>query len=237
MYSFIIVVCILGAFILLNTYPKQNSEQPISEVPPISSQINSTKYTDGKTEVAADFNLQERTVTFTHPSLGTTTLPEAISASGARYASQDETTVFWEHQGELIITSQGKDIFKGKVVSSDFSEVHSELIDNTWVWQKTQMSDDSIITPNQATAFSLTFTEDGQVSGTTDCNSFRASYTADKNTITLSQLASTMMFCENSQESIFTKELSNVSGYMINDAGDLILSLAIDSGEMHFIKQ
>ena len=53
---------------------------------------------------------------FTHPILGTVTLPIARSASGARYANEDESLVFWEHQEEVTITKNNQQIFQGKFV-------------------------------------------------------------------------------------------------------------------------
>src|SRR6056297_1530724 len=35
-----------------------------------------------------------------------------ISASGARYANDDETVVFWEHQGEAMVEIDGKTMYQ-----------------------------------------------------------------------------------------------------------------------------
>jgi len=35
-----------------------------------------------------------------------------ISASGARYANNDETVVFWEHQGEAMVEIDGKIMYQ-----------------------------------------------------------------------------------------------------------------------------
>lgn len=81
----------------------------------IAKQV-SVSYSNGTDSVKASFDNKKGTVTFTHPSLGTVTLPQAISGSGARYANQDETIVFWEHQGEATITKNGAEVFKGLLV-------------------------------------------------------------------------------------------------------------------------
>lgn len=70
-------------------------------------------YSDGVTTVDAVFDISADTVTFTHPSVGTVTLSQAISGSGARYANEDESIVFWEHQNEATISHNGEDIFTG----------------------------------------------------------------------------------------------------------------------------
>jgi membrane-bound inhibitor of C-type lysozyme len=42
-------------------------------------------------------------------------LKKAISASGARYASEDEKVIFWEHQGKAMIEIDGKKLFENCV--------------------------------------------------------------------------------------------------------------------------
>ena len=82
-------------------------------------------YSDGTTVVTASFDNENGTVTFTHPSVGTVTLPQALSASGARYANEDESIVFWEHQGEVTITVGGETVFHGPKDGEEHPE-HSE---------------------------------------------------------------------------------------------------------------
>lgn len=36
-----------------------------------------------------------------------------ISASGARYANNDETVIFWEHQGEAMVEINGEMVYQG----------------------------------------------------------------------------------------------------------------------------
>ena len=76
-------------------------------------------YADGSITVAATYDKDEETVTFAYNSLGTVTLPRAVSASGARYATLDESIVFWEHQGEATISQGGKVVFQGRIRSPE----------------------------------------------------------------------------------------------------------------------
>ena len=39
-------------------------------------------------------------------------LNRVVSASGARYANDDETVVFWEHQGKASVEVDGETIYK-----------------------------------------------------------------------------------------------------------------------------
>ncbi|MBW2206432.1 MAG: MliC family protein [Deltaproteobacteria bacterium] len=64
----------------------------------------------------ASFDTKANTVTITLPSGNETTLPRAISGSGARYSNERET--FWEHHGEASYWIGGKRVFQGKVEES-----------------------------------------------------------------------------------------------------------------------
>lgn len=203
-----------------------------------SSNTVSASYTDGTTMVDAMFDTDADTVTFTHVSVGTVTLPSAVSASGARYTNEDESIVFWEHQNEATITKDGEDVFKGLKTPVEPSRGPAPApVLGTWIWERTTMNDGAVITPNKTDAFTITFTEDGRVSGTTDCNNFSGSYTQPApEQITFSPLASTKMFCEGSQETEFTSKLQDVIGYVVSFT-ELSLNIKYDSGDMQFRKQ
>jgi len=40
------------------------------------------------------------------------TVNRVISASGARYANNNETIIFWEHQGEVMVEINGEKIYQ-----------------------------------------------------------------------------------------------------------------------------
>lgn len=195
-----------------------------------ASRIVSVSYYDGTTEVKASFNNMNETVTFSHEAVGKVTLPRAISASGARYANADESIVFWEHQGEAIIIKDDTTVFQGPIKNS--------LTGPTWIWEQTMMNDDSVVVPRETGAFTLKFFSDGRVSGTTDCNNFSGSYeTGNNGAISFIEFASTLMFCEGSQENEFVTAVSNSDHYLMDDSGNLVLLIRFDSGEVRFRRQ
>ncbi len=228
----ILVVALLGIKFLA----------PTIETPTPAS--TAATFSDGTTHVDASFDNEAHTVTFTHEATGEITLPQAVSASGARYANEDESIVFWEHQGEVTITKDDETVFQGDVQEdvetpeepSATVATPAELV-GTWEWQKTEMNDDSEVVPTEAGAFTLTFAQDGRVSGTTDCNNYMGSVTVDGSSLSFGQLASTMMYCEGSQESVFTRALMDVATYVFDAEGNLVLNIKFDSGNMHFVKQ
>lgn len=128
----------------------------------------------------------------------------------------------------------GNNLQENNIVVDD---MFPSVVSNVWKWQGIIMSDDTTIVPAKPDVFTLTFTEDGQVSGTTDCNSFSGTYTVgEEGLVTWGAFASTQMFCENSQESVFLDKIANVDRIFFDEAGNLILLLKFDSGAIVFSK-
>lgn len=225
------IVIILLVVIAIAALLKQDTvtNEDVDIVPSTSAMFTSESET-----IETFFDNTNNTVTFTQSDIGTVTLQQVVSASGARYANADESIVFWEHQGEVTITHNGIEVFKGLPIT-EASEVSSLM--GTWVWKSSVLGDDSVLIPEKVDAFTLTFTQEGQVSGTTDCNSMTGTYQqANPDQITFGPLATTRMFCENSQETLFAEELSNVSGYIVS-FDTLTLSLKDGMGHMNFTRQ
>ncbi len=103
----------------------------------------------------------------------------------------------------------------------------------TWSWEKTVMNDDTVVTPKKADVFLVTLDEDGTVKGKTDCNNFSGSYQIGSDgVITFGPLASTKMFCENSQEADFVGPISKVKNYSLDTSGNGKLLLYFNEGLM-----
>lgn len=154
-------------------------------------------------------------------------LEQSISASGAKYESTDGSVVFWEHQGEASLTVNGEPVYTEAKLLSNTKDTPSISLENTkWQWKETIYSNVEEVTPKQSDAFTLAFMKDGRFAATTDCNNLMGSYVSPSaEGITFSQMASTMMFCEDSQEIVFSQMLAEVSDYQVNDSGQLVLTL------------
>lgn len=100
----------------------------------------------------------------------------------------------------------------------------------SWKWVRTLTSNGTIIAPIAKDAFTLSFKKDGSFAMTTDCNSVGGKYVVGKNSINFKDMFATKMFCENSQESVFSAQLADVSAYQFTSKGELILELKNDSG-------
>lgn len=113
----------------------------------------------------------------------------------------------------------------GEAVQNFEGEANPEqmtLTMNPWRWIR---SDYEAVSsePKKPEAFSLTFLEEGTVQITTDCNTMSAQYTTDKGTLVLSQLISTLMYCDDSQENEFSGMLSKTTSYSFSTKGELLL--------------
>lgn len=123
-----------------------------------------------------------------------------------------------------------------QVIDNKLKEINipSQLTNRVWKWVNTKINNDEIITPKKSDAFSINLKDDGSVDGTTDCNNFFGKYEISGNKISFGELGSTLMFCDGSQENIFTKSLSEIESYFISENNNLILQLKMDTGSMIF---
>jgi heat shock protein HslJ len=90
-----------------------------------------------------------------------------------------------------------------------------------WIWDKSDK-------------FVLSFKTDKTFSVKTDCNSVGGEYILNGKKLSFVKMISTKMYCENSQEQVFTKYLSDVESYSFNSKGWLTFNLKASSGTMIF---
>lgn len=201
-------------------------------------------------EVPASFGASS--VTFTSKTLGTMTLPQAMSASGARYANADESIVFWNKGDSVFITQNGTIIFngttmpahpdvtqvpKGKLPAGSQAPGDPKALIGTWVWNKTTITSGAVL-PNKPGVFAVTFTADGRVSGKTDCNGFGGEYTVGSDgIIKFGPFMSTLMYCEGSQENVFNGDMSKVTRYQLESPTHLMLYFDNGASALHFTKK
>lgn len=108
------------------------------------------------------------------------------------------------------------------------------LVGTVWQWIETQYSDDSTVTAEDPSRYTITFHPDGTLEAQVDCNRGRGAYTVDSPMLTLGPLATTRMGCPpDSQADVFQQGLESVNSYVF-DGDNLALSLALDTGIMFF---
>lgn len=90
------------------------------------------------------------------------------------------------------------------------------------------------VKPRKVDAFKLTFQENQAVSIATDCNMVSGTYTLSGNRIVFNPGATTLMFCEDSQEQEFLQMLGEAETYAFTGKGELVLELKDDKGSIIF---
>jgi heat shock protein HslJ len=104
----------------------------------------------------------------------------------------------------------------------------------TWVWMHALYNDGREIVPANPKSFTITFAPDGAFSVTTDCNNAGGAYAVSDNMITLTDIFSTLMYCEGSQEAEFLGLLRDTQAFHFTSKGELLLDLKYDSGTVVF---
>ncbi len=118
----------------------------------------------------------------------------------------------------------------GQVVEDFEGEVDINRLNLTmkkWQWVETIYSDSYGVKPKKPEEFYLDFNTNGKISVNTDCNNGFGTYSADnsKKSLNFGPIATTLMFCVDSQESDFVSDLSKVESYEFTKKAELILKL------------
>lgn len=140
--------------------------------------------------------------------------------------------------GKSVLLKLDPDTLQFGVVERDFEgeadPSRMSLTMKEWTWTSALYSDGRQIEPRQPDIFTLSFTEDGRFSATTDCNQISGGYEAVGQSISFEKIATTRMFCEGSQEAEFIALLGNIQLYRFTSRGELIFDLKFDSGTAVF---
>lgn len=100
---------------------------------------------------------------------------------------------------------------------------NQSLESKKWVWVKASSADGSNLIFKKPEAFTITFNKDKTFSATTDCNGIGGKYEKTVKALSFSEMVSTEMFCEGSNEADFSQILLGTSAYTINKSGELIM--------------
>lgn len=103
-----------------------------------------------------------------------------------------------------------------------------------WVWINALYNDERTVTPKKPGAFTITFKNDGTFFATTDCNGLSGKFAREQGSIAFGPIASTLMFCEDSQEKVFSELIRDTSAFHFTSKGELIFDLKFDSGNVTF---
>lgn len=230
----LIALAFVGGFLWFSKKPAEAPSPSVSSIEQVFENEESGE------SVTVSFNSDD-TATVHGAGYENVLLVRVISGSGARYANEEIDLELWNKGDAITLSHKGEAIFIGSVPSdpSEPDPLTIELLTaNPWVWQKTVMNSGEIVTPNKAEAFTLTFTARNIISGTTDCNNFSGTYSLKEDgALSFGPIASTKMFCEDSQEMEFNRMVTDSNHAFISLTGELVLALPYDSGSVIFVKQ
>ncbi len=118
-------------------------------------------------------------------------------------------------------------------ISSTVSQERQTLV-GSWVWHRTTYQDGSVAQAPIGT-FVLTFSADGNVTSTTDCNQLSGSYVVNGEVLSFKPFAMTKKYCEGSKDAVYAKDLSLATSYTIVD-DELRIMMNRDVGVMVFTR-
>lgn len=113
-------------------------------------------------------------------------------------------------------------------------ESSSELVGPIWEWQEFLGGDDSVVTPDDPSRYTIQFSEDGSVGIQADCNRAFGTYEEDGGSLRIQVGGVTRAACPpESLSDQFLEDLGYVRTYVIEDE-ELYLNLMADAGDMRF---
>jgi heat shock protein HslJ len=246
-YIFIVVIIVLVFFII---FQKIQNRKDINQ----DAQIFTNLLEESEYDMVSTVFLKD-SVIVSSEQIGSVILQrQENNSEGQEVYSNEAITLVRSSEDKISLTFEdGIVVFQGELQNIQENNIFENNIDfglddiegvtgqyleditsGIWQWEQTQMNNDDVFTPNIPGVFTLNFTEEGLISGTTDCNSFAGSFALDDTRIQINELAVTRMFCENSQESQFIDMIQNAQYVFFTEGGELVLLLPYDSGSVIF---
>lgn len=116
--------------------------------------------------------------------------------------------------GEEVLCDCGK---------SNSSQSSDEFVGVKWYLERAYDNEGEAAFFRARDAFAISFTENGDLFGLTDCNNFSAKFEKDGNNISFGPFLSTEMYCEGSEEDAFKNSLAAVEEFTLDGGDKLIL--------------
>lgn len=137
-----------------------------------------------------------------------------IDQQAAAFTTSLLATTHYELAGNLLM------LYQGDVAGITMIDQGNSLAKTSWNVTAYNNGNQAVVSMIPETVVSMTFGDDGTVSGNSGCNSFTGQYAPSGSNITVSPLASTMMACESpegamEQEAAFLAALQSAATWQI----------------------
>ena len=113
----------------------------------------------------------------------------------------------------------------------------SALTQGVWLWQRTDLTNDSTIACSDPRKYTLAVLANGRYDVQADCNQGSGTYTVAGPRLSIEPGPMTQAACPpGSQDTVFLRDLWQIATYVF-DGENLVLNLQVDSGSMVFSPQ
>lgn len=110
----------------------------------------------------------------------------------------------------------------------------ASITQGTWLWQRTEYSNDTMLAAPDPSTYTISFQADGRLALQVDCNRGTGTYSLNGPQLTIEPGATTLIACgPGTQDRAFLQDLRNVGTYVF-DGEQLVLNLKVDGGNMIF---
>lgn len=130
---------------------------------------------------------------------------------------------------------QAYDAIPNSETATSTASVQNDLA-GSWRWESSVDASGRTIAPENPDEFILTFSGDGRLSSSTDCNRLAGSYVRYEEVISIGPIVSTEMACQGiTHEAVYAGQLAMASSHVI-DGDTLQIILVKDAGVMTFTR-
>jgi heat shock protein HslJ len=173
--------------------------------------------------------------------------PEGVMEQEAAYVAALETAATYSIQGDMLEMRTADDAMvalyrnagpadAGATDAGVGEEAGADIVGVPWQWVETAYGDETTLSVDEPTNYTMTLLPDGAVNLQVDCNRGGGSYTLDGSLISLDVAVMTRMACpEGTLSDVFIREL-NAAATFVMDGEDLVLNLFADAGNMRFVR-
>lgn len=209
-----------AALLVLSGCNPQQDTEPMAA----NEEARSVLMQCGEQRITGEFAGEKATITLADT---TYELQQVKSADGARYqVADDESTEFWSKGDTAQLTVEGK------AYPECTSAPEALLMGSEWQLieldgKKTEVVAQGEATEEEAAVGSLNFGDDGRVYGRAFCNNFTGSYQLQGDKLAISEVASTMMMCDEAamkQEQTMLDILGNSEQLALTTEGNLVIT-------------